>query len=115
MPGTQFTWTATNSTDWTLGTNWSPAGPPTATDTAIVSTGSIQINGGTVGITDLSLGGSLNGPSAGKGTIAVTGTGEILASDAIAVWSGSTLSVDATSSIDIGTSGTAATGNILVE
>src|SRR5437667_10376451 len=30
-----FTWTG-GSSDWTLGTNWSPAGPPTAADTAIL-------------------------------------------------------------------------------
>jgi len=57
MSGTTFTWTATISSDWTVGTNWTPDGPPTATDTAIVPSGSIQIDSGTVAITDLSLGG----------------------------------------------------------
>src|SRR5580658_4373066 len=115
MAATTFTWTATTSSDWTVGTNWAPDGPPTATDTAIVPSGSIQINTGTVAITDLSLGGSLSGPTGGEGTISVATGGELLISDEMAVWAGSTLSVDAASFVDIGTSGIAPTGSILVE
>jgi hypothetical protein len=115
MADTTFTWTATASSQWTVETNWSPDGPPTAADTAMIPSGSIQIDTGTVAITDLSLGGSLNGPTAGEGTISVVTGGELLVSDALAIWGASTLSVDAASFVDIGTTGTAPAGSILVE
>src|SRR5208282_3642060 len=115
MAGTTFTWTATASSAWTVGTNWSPDGPPTSADTAIVPAGSIQINSGTVAITDLSLGGSLSQPTLGGSAISVVTGGELLVSDALAVWGGSTLSVDVASFVDIGPSGSALAGSILVE
>jgi T5SS/PEP-CTERM-associated repeat protein len=115
MPVTTFTWTATASNAWTVGTNWKPDGPPTAADTAFVPSGSIQINTGTVAITDLSLGGSLSGPTSGEGAISVVTGGALLVSDAMALWAGSTLSVDAASFVDIGTSDSASAGSILVE
>ena len=110
-----YTWTSTSSAVWTVAGNWSPSGPPVSTDTAIVSIGSILINAGTVGITDLSLGGSLSGPGSGQGTVSVISGGALQALDAIAVWSGSTLAVDANSAVDIGSSGSTSAGNILVE
>ena len=116
MAGSSFTWTATSSNAWTVGTNWSPLGPPLPADTAIIPTGSIEVNTGTITIADLSLGGSLTAPvTGGKGTLAVRAGGEFLASDAIAVWSRSTLSVDAASSVDIGASGSFVAGSVVIE
>jgi len=115
MAGKTYTWTATASSTWGIGSNWSPVGPPTAADTARVPSGSIQINSGTIGITDLSLGGSLTGPTSGQAGISVLTGGALLVSDAMAIWTGSVLSVDAASFVDIGTSGSAAAGSILVE
>ena len=115
MAGTTFTWTATTASAWTIPGNWSPVGTPGAGDIAIDPAGTIQVNGGTVAAADLSIGGSLAAPLPGKGTISATVGAEVLISDAIAVWSGSTLSVDATSSVDIGPSGTVVAGDIVVE
>jgi T5SS/PEP-CTERM-associated repeat protein len=116
MAGTTFTWTATTASAWTISGNWAPpGGPPAAGDTAIDPAGAILVNGGTVAAADLSIGGSLAAPLPGKGTITVTTGGEILVSDALAVWSGSTLSVDVNSSVDVGTSETFVAGNLVVE
>jgi T5SS/PEP-CTERM-associated repeat protein len=90
-------------------------GTPVAGDIAIDPAGTIQVNSGTVAAADLSIGGTLTAPLPGKGTISATAGGDILISDALAVWSGSTLSVDANSSVDVGTSGTFAAGNIDIE
>jgi T5SS/PEP-CTERM-associated repeat protein len=115
MAGTTFTWTATTASAWTTASNWSPAGIPAAGDTAVVPAGSVLVHTGTVAAADLSLGGSLTTPQPGKGTISATATAEILVSDALAVWSGSTLSVDPTSSIDIGTSGSVVAGDVVID
>ena len=88
MAGTTFTWTTTGSSVWTLGTNWSPVGPPTAGDLAIVAVGTDLINSGSVSITSLAIGGSLAAPASSKGTLAVTGGAKFVASDAILLWSG---------------------------
>ena len=116
MAGTTYTWTATTASAWTISGNWSPSGgPPVAGDTAIDPAGTILVNSGTVAAAGLSIGGSLAAPLPGRGTISATAGGDILISDAMAVWSGSTLSVDANSSVDVGTSGTFDAGNIVVE
>src|SRR5215475_12637440 len=115
MAGTTFTWTAVGASSWTVGGNWTPLGPPGALDFAIVSTGDALVTAATVTVADLALGGLLSGPLTGNGTVAVANNAAILVSDAIAVWSGSTLSVDATSFVDIGTAGTAPAGSIAVE
>ncbi|HEY2618913.1 MAG TPA: Hint domain-containing protein [Acetobacteraceae bacterium] len=86
-----------------------------AGDSAIDPAGAILVNSGTVAAADLSIGGSLAAPLPGRGTISATAGGNILISDAMAVWSGSTLSVDANSSVDVGTSGIFDAGNIVVE
>ena len=114
MAGTTFTWTTTGSSVWTLGTNWSPVGPPTAGDLAIVAVGTDLINSGSVSITSLAIGGSLAAPASSKGTLAVTGGAKFVASDAILLWSGSTLSVDGSSSVYVGPLGPAAPGNVVV-
>jgi T5SS/PEP-CTERM-associated repeat protein len=115
MPGTTFTWTATTASAWTTPSNWSPIGTPAAGDTALDLAGSILVNTGTVAAADLSIGGSLTAPLPGKGTVSVATSGEILVSDALAVWSGSTLSVDAASSVDVGTSGLVVPGNVVID
>jgi T5SS/PEP-CTERM-associated repeat protein len=115
MAGTTFTWTATTQSAWTTPSNWSPIGTPAAADTAVVPAGSILVNSGTVAATDVGIGGSLTAPQPSKGTIAVTTGAEILVSDALAVWSGSTLSVDSASSVDIGTSGSRVAGDVVID
>lgn len=63
---TTRTWTGSNSSDWSDGNNWSPAGVPGSGDTAIISSGSViltndvlvksvTLSGGTLGITNGSL------------------------------------------------------------
>jgi hypothetical protein len=111
--GTTFNWTATASSRRTAGSNWSPDGPPAAANTAIVPVGSIQINSGTVAITGRPPGGSLNGPTTGKGNISVVARGELPVSDALEVWGALTAGVDAASLVDIGTSGSASAGSVL--
>ncbi|HVC59617.1 MAG TPA: Hint domain-containing protein [Acetobacteraceae bacterium] len=78
------------------------------------------LNGGSFVITNtsignLDLGGSGNGPEGGTGTVAVSGGGNIEADTGLFIWAGSTLSVDASSGIDLGTSGTYAAGAIDIE
>jgi T5SS/PEP-CTERM-associated repeat protein len=115
VAATTFTWTATAASAWTIQGNWSPVGVPAAGDTAIDPSGTILVNTGTVAAADLSIGGSLTAPQPGQGSVSVTAGALAQISDAIAVWSGSTLSVDATSSVDIGTSGLGIAGDILIE
>ena len=110
-----FTWTGATSSDWNTAANWSPNGPPFATATALVPTGSAAINGETAVVAALGLGGLLSGPSAGVGTVSVVTGGALDVTGEAAVWNGSTLDVDAASSVDIGTSGSAAAGTVLVE
>ncbi|MGO9199269.1 MAG: Ig-like domain-containing protein [Limisphaerales bacterium] len=63
---TTRTWTGSESSDWSDGNNWSPAGVPGSGDTAIISGGSViltndvlvnnfALSGGTLGITNGSL------------------------------------------------------------
>jgi T5SS/PEP-CTERM-associated repeat protein len=72
-------------------------------------------NTAVVDTSDLSLGGSTTAPLGGNGTLALTGTGDLQATTAVQVWSGSTLSADATSAIDVGTSGSFTGGTMLIE
>ena len=83
-------------------------------DLAIVAVGTDLINSGSVSITSLAIGGSLAAPASSKGTLAVTGGAKFVASDAILLWSGSTLSVDGSSSVYVGPLGPAAPGNVVV-
>src|SRR5271166_4697841 len=115
MAGTTFTWTATTPSAWTTPSNWSPVGTPGAADTAVVPAGSILVNIGTVSATDVSIGACLTAPQPGKGTIAVSAGAEMLVSDALAVWSGSTLSVDSSSFVNIGTSGSPIAGDVVID
>ena len=41
MAGSTFTWLGATSSDWTVGSNWSPAGPPGVADTAVVNAGPV--------------------------------------------------------------------------
>ena len=82
-----------------------------STETGIMN---VQSNAA-VTTTSLQLGGSPLVPLGGRGTLSVSGTSDVTATAAVAVWSGSTLSVDASSAVDIGTAGTFVTGEILVQ
>ncbi len=78
----------------------------------VSSGGLLQINNGQ----NLNLGGYQAGPlSNTQGTVVVQGGGSIQASGNAVVWSGSTLTVDGASGIDIGTLGLFAPGDIMVE
>ena len=72
-------------------------------------------NQGDIVTTNIALGGSISGPVSGHGTVEVIGSGSIEATNIVAVWAGSTLSVDSTSSLVIGTSGSAPAGEIEIE
>ena len=64
-----FTWNSVNN-DWTLGTNWTPLGPPGAGDSAIINAGNAQLNVDAA-ISALTQGG---GTVSGTGTLSMTGT-----------------------------------------
>jgi hypothetical protein len=55
-----FTWTNTAGGNWTTAANWSPAGPPTAADTALITTsGTYTITNSAAGVASvLTLGGA---------------------------------------------------------
>ena len=63
-----LTWNNVNA-DWTVGTNWTPGGPPGAGDVAVVNGGNPQLNSDTA-IQGLNQGG---GTISGTGTLTVTG------------------------------------------
>ncbi|MBL8199883.1 MAG: hypothetical protein JNK40_02835 [Chromatiales bacterium] len=63
-----LTWNGLTA-DWTVGTNWTPGGPPGITDTATVNAGNAQLNADTT-ILGLTQGG---GTLSGTGTLTVTG------------------------------------------
>ncbi len=78
----------------------------------VLSGGLLQINNGQ----NLDLGGYQSGPlSNTQGTVLVQGGGSIEAAGNVVVWSGSMLTVDGSSGIDIGTLGLFAPGDIMVE
>ena len=93
---TTYTWNSTSSTDWFTGTNWTPSGPPTSADTAVINLGAsgpiVTATGALASAVDVgtaSTGGTLGVQSAGTltdtnstiggggftGTVTVTGTG----------------------------------------
>lgn len=77
-----------------------------------LGTGVLNVqNQGSVSAAALALGGSAILPTGGKGTVALSGTSTLNVTNNAVVWSGSTLSVDATSAIDIG--GTNDTGGTI--
>ncbi|MFZ1625790.1 MAG: hypothetical protein WAU48_13540 [Gammaproteobacteria bacterium] len=57
-----FTWNGVTA-DWSVGTNWTPGGPPGAADTATVNAGNAQLNTGT----------TILGLTQGGGTVSGTG------------------------------------------
>jgi hypothetical protein len=63
-----LTWNNVNA-DWTVGTNWTPGGPPGAGDVAVVNVANPQLNSDTT-ILGLNQGG---GTLSGTGTLTVTG------------------------------------------
>ncbi len=63
-----LTWNGLTA-DWTVGTNWTPGGPPGTTDTATVNAGNAQLNADTT-ILGLTQGG---GTLSGTGILTVTG------------------------------------------
>lgn len=83
----------------------------------LIGTGTLiaQNNGTLFTAGHITLGGSLGGPSGGTGFISLTGTTKAQALGQMAIWTGSTLTVDATSGIDIGPSGTYVAGAVLIE
>lgn len=72
-------------------------------------------NGGSVVGTTMVLGGGTIGPSGGIGTLALTGTGDVEVTSGLALWDGSTISVDATSGIDLDSSGSFTAGAVAIE
>ena len=63
-----FTWNGVTA-DWSVGTNWTPGGPPGAADAATVNAGNAQLNTGTT-ILGLTQGG---GTVSGTGFLTITG------------------------------------------
>jgi T5SS/PEP-CTERM-associated repeat protein len=79
-------------------------------------TGAIQVEqGGSLVAAAVALGGLLTGPGGGVGTLALTGSSDAQITGALALWGASTISVDASSGLDVGTGGNVAAGAILVE
>ena len=79
----------------------------------VLNDGNVQITNTSIG--NLDLGGSGNGPEGGTGTVVVASGGSIEADANLFIWAGSTLSVDASSGVDVGTSGTYVAGAVNVE
>jgi hypothetical protein len=63
-----LTWNGVTG-DWTIGTNWTPPGPPDADDVAVVNAGNAQLNSDTT-VQGLTQGG---GTVSGTGALGVTG------------------------------------------
>ena len=79
-------------------------------------TGALLVqNGGSVVDTTMVLGGNTSGPNGGIGTLALTGGSDAQISGGLTLWDGSTISVDATSGIDLGTSNSFSGGAVVVE
>jgi T5SS/PEP-CTERM-associated repeat protein len=72
--------------------------------------GSVHIIGN-----NLDLGGNGSSPGGGEGTVSVTDGGDIEADGGMFIWSRSTILVDASSGVDIGTSGSFVAGAISIE
>ena len=71
-----LTWNSVTA-DWTIGTNWTPVGPPGGTDTAIINAGNAQLNSDT----------TILGLNQTGGTI--SGTGQLVLTGA-STWTGGT-------------------------
>ncbi len=63
-----LTWNSVTA-DWTIGTNWTPGGPPGAADTAIINAGNAQLNSDTTILGINQTGGTISG----TGTLTLTG------------------------------------------
>ena len=98
------------STGYGVGLGQTPSG----SGTLIVSGGGALLALGTA-TTGISIGGTRLGPGGGSGTVVVANGGSIEDGARLAVWSGSTLSVDAASGIDVGTSGSFVAGAVAID
>ena len=64
-----LTWNSVTA-DWTIGTNWTPGGPPGVGDTAIINAGNAQLNSDTTILGLAQAGGTISG----TGTLTLTGS-----------------------------------------
>jgi len=87
------------------------------TDAVFSDLAAIQVSGGRLSVSGsgLAIGGTPITPQQNGGTLDVTASGRVQAAGGLEIWSGSTVSVDSTSAIDVGTSGSFDAGAILVE
>ncbi|WPO79905.1 T9SS sorting signal type C domain-containing protein [Flavobacterium sp. KACC 22761] len=111
---TAKTWTGANSADWSLDSNWSPTGVPTASDCVIIPTGVAHnpIISGTDGnfyAYTLTVNDQGNLTVKSSNTLQVTSSVNVLSSGAS---SGTLLFEDSSSLIQTSTSNTINTGNI---
>jgi T5SS/PEP-CTERM-associated repeat protein len=79
-------------------------------------TGFVNVqSGGSVLTPVMALGGGMAAPGGGTGGFTATGSSHLEVTTALALWAGSTLSVDATSGVDIGGANTYAAGAATIE
>lgn len=85
-------------------------------EVGVSGTGTLTMQGGTATAAFLALGGSAAGPlGTGSNRGLLTGGADLTDSGNLAVWAGSTLSLDATSAIDVGVSGAFIGGAVNLE
>ena len=78
--------------------------------------GTLTIQGETISVPSLSMGGSATAPlGSAKNQTALTSAADLAVTGALAIWQGSTLSVDNTSGIDVGSSNSYVAGAINLE